>query len=104
MKPRYQFAEIPQDEEGKEFIRLARKFLNRDRYTMRVRGQHLKDGLDWRKHQFGSSIADSSHYRVYIEEHKRTPLAEERRIEADQELDSDTWRRFVRDWEMRSRG
>ena len=97
MKPRYQFAEIPQDEEGKEFIRLARKYLNRDRYTLRVRGQHLKDGLDWHHHQFGSSITDSSHYRVYIEEHKRTPIEEERRIEreADHELDFDTWSQYL---------
>ena len=98
MKPKYQFAEIPQDEEGKEFIRLARKYLNRDRYTLRVRGQHLKDGLDWRKHQFGSSIADSSHYRVYIDEHKRTPLAEERRIEreADQMVGGARWAELLR--------
>ena len=88
MKPKYQFAEIPQDEEGKEFIRLARKYLNRDRYTLRVRGQHLKDGLDWRKHQFGSSIADSSHYRVYIDEHKR-------RI-ADQMVGGARWAELLR--------
>jgi hypothetical protein len=64
--PRYQFSEIPNDDEGREFIRLARKYLNRDRYTLRVKGQHLKPELNWRYHQFGQGIKDSTHLRVYI--------------------------------------
>jgi hypothetical protein len=77
MTPKYQFAEIPQNDEGKEFIRLARKYLNKDRYDLRVRGQHLKAGLDWRRHQYGSSIADSSHYRVYISDSQQYQMEQE---------------------------
>jgi hypothetical protein len=35
---------------------------------MRVRGQYLKDGLDWRQYRYGQGIKDSKALRVYIEE------------------------------------
>jgi len=68
--PRYQFSEIPNNEEGSEFINLLRKYLNKDRYTISRRGQHLKEGEDWRQHQYGQSIDKSSHIRVYIDQKK----------------------------------
>ena len=68
--PRYQFAEIPKTPEGLEFARLARKYLNKDRYALRVKGQHLKPGLNWRHHSFGQGIKDSTHLRIYINEIK----------------------------------
>lgn len=60
------FSEISNDEAGQELIAAMRKHLNRDGYTMRVRGQHLKPGLDWRKYQMGQPIDKSTHLRVYI--------------------------------------
>lgn len=66
MKPRYQFAEIPNDDEGREFVRLARKYLNKDRYQLVVRGQHLKKSENWRLHQYGQPINKSTHLRVYL--------------------------------------
>lgn len=62
----YQFCEIPNTDEGRELVRLMRKYLNRDRYELRARGQHLRPGLNWREHQYGSGLKDSTHIRVYI--------------------------------------
>ena len=42
---RYTFKDIPNSEEGRELIRLMKKYLNKDTYSMRVRGQYLKDEL-----------------------------------------------------------
>ena len=66
--PHYVFSEIPNDSEGKELVRLMRKYLNRDMYKLILKGQHLKDGLNWRYHTFGSSIENSKCLRVYINE------------------------------------
>jgi|DEB0MinimDraft_6_1074348.scaffolds.fasta_scaffold95134_3 hypothetical protein len=65
---RYQFTRIPNNEEGRELVRLMRKYLNKDRYTLRARGQGLKDGRDWRHFQYGAGLKDSSHIRVYIDD------------------------------------
>jgi len=35
---------------------------------MRVRGQGLVDGANWRRHQYGAPLDKSTHMRVYIEE------------------------------------
>jgi len=37
--PIHYFSNVPNNEEGAEFIRLARKFLNRKRYKLRVLGR-----------------------------------------------------------------
>mgnify|MGYP003117484462 FL=1 len=37
--PIHYFSDVPNNEEGAEFIRLARKFLNRKRYKLRVLGR-----------------------------------------------------------------
>ena len=42
---RYAFTEIPNNEEGRELVRLMRKYLNRDTYAMRVKVQYLKEEL-----------------------------------------------------------
>jgi len=39
----YTFSEIPNDQEGRELVRLMRKYLNKDSYKIRVKGQYLKD-------------------------------------------------------------
>jgi|TARA_R100000084_G_scaffold40661_1_gene16659 hypothetical protein len=37
--PIHYFSNVPNNEEGAEFIRLARKFLNRKRYKLRIMGR-----------------------------------------------------------------
>lgn len=92
MNARYQFSEIPNNAEGRELVRLMRKYLNRERYSLRARGQHLKKGLDWRSHKYGQSLKDSSHIRVYLDDNynRPTPIAEEQQIERD----ADNWVEF----------
>ena len=41
--PKYDFCEIPNDCEGQEFVDNVKKYLNTNKYKMRVRGQHVKD-------------------------------------------------------------
>ena len=68
-KSRYQFCEIPNDCEGQEFIDNVKKYLNTNKYKMRVRGQHVKEeykGTGVTTH--GQNIEQSTHLRVYIEE------------------------------------
>ena len=67
---KYMFSEIPNDAEGKKLVALMRKYLNKNKYDMRVKGQYLKDGLDWRRYQCGQGIAESKCLRIYIKEKK----------------------------------
>ena len=67
--PKYDFCEIPNDSEGQEFIDNVKKYLNTNKYKMRVRGQHVKEeykgtGVT----DYGQNIEQSTHLRVYIEE------------------------------------
>lgn len=67
---RYAFSEIPNNEEGRELVRLMRKYLNRDSWTLRVKGQHLKPelkgtGAGW----YGPNLQQSTHLRVYMDCH-----------------------------------
>ena len=67
--PRYMFSEIPNDCDGQRFIDDMKKYLNTSRYSMRVRGQHVKEeykGTGVTTH--GQNIEQSTHLRVYIEE------------------------------------
>ena len=69
--PRYQFCEIPNDEEGHQLVALMRQYLNKDRYTLRVRGQHrdhsrLRTGE--RFSSYGQPINRSKCLRVYVDE------------------------------------
>ena len=64
----YVFSEIPQDEEGKEFVKNCKKHLNKESYAIRVRGQHLKKELYGQGRAYhGANMEDSSHMRVYID-------------------------------------
>ena len=64
----YTFSEVPQDEEGKEFVKNCRKYLNRESYNIRVKGQHLKKELYGQgKAYHGANIEDCTHLRVYID-------------------------------------
>ena len=68
---RYIFTEIPNNEYGKKLTRGMKVYLNDESYTMRVRGQHIKPELrgtgatNW-----GQSIEESTHLRVYIDKKK----------------------------------
>jgi len=67
--PKYQFCEIPNDCEGQEFIDNIKKYLNKKKYTLRVRGQHIKEELKGKGlTSYGQSINQSTHLRVYIQE------------------------------------
>ena len=73
--PRYQFSEIPNNTEGREFTNLLRKYLNKSRYMIRMRGQHLdnsklNNGETWRDYQYGSPLSKSKCVRVYIDQKK----------------------------------
>ena len=64
----YVFSKIPQDEEGKEFIKNCKKYLNKESYAIRVKGQHLKKDLYGQGRAYhGANMEDSSHMRVYID-------------------------------------
>jgi len=67
MIPKYVFSEIPNNEEGHELVRLMKKYLNKDKYRLRARGQYLKKGLNWRHYTHGQSIPNSICLRVYID-------------------------------------
>ena len=67
----YTFCEVPQDEEGKEFVKNCKKYLNKESYAIRVKGQHLKKGLYGQGRAYhGANMEDSSHMRVYIDKKK----------------------------------
>ena len=69
--PRYVFNEVPNDSDGQRFTDDMKKYLNKARYSLRIRGQHVKEeykgtGVT----AYGQSIEQSTHLRVYIEEKK----------------------------------
>ena len=71
--PYYTFYEIPNDCEGQEFMDNLKKYLNKDRYKLRARGQYLdksklSKGESWRDYERGQPIDKSTHIRVYIDE------------------------------------
>ena len=74
---RYQFCEIPNTDEGKDFVRLLKKYLNKDAYKATVKG-HLLDSekYNWRKFQFGTPIYAAKALRVYI--NVKAPLIKEK--------------------------
>ena len=65
---RYAFSEIPNDTEGQEFVDTMKKYLNKESYKLRVRGQHIKPELKGTGATYwGQSISESTHMRVYVE-------------------------------------
>ena len=67
----YTFCEVPQDEEGKEFIKNCKKYLNKESYAIRVKGQHLKKELYGQgRASWGANMEDSTYMRVYIDKKK----------------------------------
>ena len=68
MKHKYIFSEIPNNEEGHQLVTLMRKYLNKDRYRLRSRGQYLKEGNNWREYIHGQPISKSRCLRIYIDD------------------------------------
>ena len=64
----YVFSEIPNDTDGQELIDSMKKYLNKDSYRMRVRGQHVKEELKGTGVTYwGQGLNESSHMRVYVD-------------------------------------
>lgn len=68
--PQYIFSEIPNDPRGRSIVRLMKRYLNKDRYEMRVKGQFLREGENWRHYPYGQPISKSKCLRIYIKEKK----------------------------------
>ena len=66
--PKYLLKRIPNDEEGQAFVATLKKYLHKDRFTVRVRGQGLVAGQNWRHHTYGAPLNKSTHLRVYFYE------------------------------------
>ena len=67
--PKYDFCEIPNNNYGRSFIDAIKMYLNTKRYTVRVRGHHIKEEYKGTgATAYGQSIDQSTHLRVYIEE------------------------------------
>ena len=64
---RYVFSDIPNTEENLKMVKLMKKHINKDRYTVRWRGQYLIDGEDWKKYTDGQPMNKSKCIRVYID-------------------------------------
>ena len=64
---RYVFSQIPNTEENMKIVKLMKKHINTDRYTLRWRGQYLIDGEDWKKYTDGQPMNKSKCIRVYID-------------------------------------
>jgi len=67
----YVFSDIPNDCDGQRFTDDLKKYLNKESYKMRVRGQYLKDEVKetegWKKYERGQPIEHSKCLRVYID-------------------------------------
>src|SRR6056300_918629 len=64
----YVFSEIPNDTDGQEVVDTMKKYLNKESYKMRVRGQHIKEELKGTGATYwGQGLNESSHMRVYVD-------------------------------------
>jgi len=64
----YVFSEIPNETDGQEFVDTMKKYLNKESYKMRVRGQHIKEELKGTGATYwGQGLNESSHMRVYVD-------------------------------------
>ena len=65
------FSEIPNTDDGWEFVSLLKKYLNNVSYKIRVRGQYLNDETKknegWQRYSFGQPIEKSKCLRVYVD-------------------------------------
>ena len=73
---RYVFSDIPNNEENLKMVKLMKKHINPNKYTLRWRGQYLVGGEDWRKYQQGQPMNKSKCIRVYIDNKGSTDTTE----------------------------
>ena len=85
---RYVFSEIPNTEENLKMVKLMKKHINKDRYTLRWRGQYLIDGEDWKKYTDGQPMNKSKCIRVYIDSKDYDTTEGFKESEVDTILDS----------------
>ena len=85
---RYVFSEIPNTEENMKMVKLMKKHVNKDRYTVRWRGQYLIDGEDWKKYTDGQPMNKSKCIRVYIDSKDYDTTEGFKESEVDTILDS----------------
>ena len=74
---RYVFSNIPNTEEGRQTIHKLKKWLNKDTYNMRVRGQYLdktklSDGESWKTYSDGQPLSKSRCISVYLDKKKES--------------------------------
>jgi hypothetical protein len=65
------FSEIPNTDDGWEFVSKLKRYLNKQSYKIRVRGQYLNDETKknegWQRYSFGQPIEKSKCLRVYVD-------------------------------------
>jgi len=65
------FSEIPNTDDGWEFVSKLKRYLNKQSYKIRVRGQYLDDETKknegWQRYSFGQPIEKSKCLRVYVD-------------------------------------
>lgn len=65
------FTEIPNTDYGRHLVKEMKKHLNKDSYTIRVKGQFLdeetKKKEGWRRYTYGQPLSKSKCLRVYID-------------------------------------
>ena len=101
---RYVFSEIPNTEENMKMVKLMKKHINKDRYTVRWRGQYLIDGEDWKKYTDGQPMNKSKCIRVYIDSKGDDTTEGFKESEVQTIIDAldthiDRSKDFVRTWE-----
>ena len=74
---RYTFSNIPNDDNGRSLVKAMRFYLNKDTYTMRVRGQYLdksklEKGESWKTYDDGQPLSKSKCIRLYIDKKKES--------------------------------
>ena len=102
---RYVFSEIPNTEENMKMVKLMKKHINKDRYTVRWRGQYLIDGEDWKKYTDGQPMNKSKCIRVYIDSKGDDTTEGFKESEVQTILDAldthiDKCQEFVSTWEV----
>ena len=67
----YVFSEIPNSNSGWEFVDKLKRYLNKESYKIRVRGQYLDDETKktegWQRYSRGQPIEKSKCLRVYVD-------------------------------------
>ena len=102
---RYVFSEIPNTEENMKMVKLMKKHINKDRYTVRWRGQYLIDGEDWKKYTDGQPMNKSKCIRVYIDSKGDDTTEGFKESEVETIIDAldthiDKCQEFVSTWEV----